>query len=266
MKYDKKHGKNTKGFYLTLGVCLLAVGVAAWTTYDSVVNFTAQDEELSSQASYQAAEKTVSGVKESASSSPSLTAESAPESSVPVSSAAPSSAAPSEPEPVSQIPVITEEEPAQETAASPDSEPEQEPEAPAPETPESLAYPIGKSVSQRFSGDSPVYSETMGDWRVHSGADLPGQPGETVKAACEGTVTSVAQDELFGGCVVVTQGDLELHYCGVDEIAVEEGQTVQTGDTIGILGDVPCESVDGSHLHFGVKSSGNWIDPLELLQ
>ena len=50
MKYDKKHGKNTKGFYLALGVCLLAVGVAAWTTYDSVVNFTAQDEELSSQA------------------------------------------------------------------------------------------------------------------------------------------------------------------------------------------------------------------------
>ena len=98
MKYDKKHGKNTKGFYLALGVCLLAVGVAAWTTYDSVVNFTAQDEELSSQASYQAAEKTVSGVKESASSSPSLTAESAPESSAPVSSAAPSSAAPSEPE------------------------------------------------------------------------------------------------------------------------------------------------------------------------
>ena len=168
----------------------------------------------------------------------------------------------SEPEPVARIPVVTASEPAQETAAGPASAPEPETAA----TPDSLSYPIGKSVSQRFSGDAPVYSETMGDWRVHSGADLPGQPGETVKAACEGSVTSVTQDELFGGCVVVSQGELELVYCGVDEIAVAEGDAVKTGDAIGVLGEVPCESADGSHLHFGVKRSGEWVDPLELLE
>lgn len=262
MKYDKKHARNAKGFYVALGVCLIAVGVAAWTTYDSVVNFTAQDEALSSQEPYQAAEKPVSGVTEPASSVPSLTAESsAAPSEAPESSAAPES----EPEPVSQIPVITASEPAQETAAAPDPEPVEETAAPAAQTPDSLGYPIGKSVSLRFSGDEPVYSETMGDWRVHSGADLPGQPGETVQAACEGTVSSVSQDELMGGCVVVTQGDLELYYCGVDEITVAEGETVQAGDAIGVLGEVPCESADGSHLHFGVKRGGVWIDPLELL-
>ena len=70
MKIQKQHGKNTKGFYMALGICLLAVGVAAWTTYDSVVSFTAQEDSSSSQTEYQATEKTVSGVKEPASQPP----------------------------------------------------------------------------------------------------------------------------------------------------------------------------------------------------
>ena len=263
MKFDGKHGKNTKGFYLALGICLLAVGIAAWTTYDSVVNFTARDEALQSQPSYQATEKTVSGVKES-SSSPILSAESSkPEVSQPQQEAesAPVSSAPEKTEssqaPVKEPEPESEAEPVQETAVEPEPEPDP--------TPESLSYPIGKSVSQRFSGDSPVYSETMGDWRVHSGADIPAQAGETVTAACAGTVSAVSQDELYGGCVVITQGELEVHYYGVDEIAVKAGDSVAQGDAIGILGSVPCESADGDHLHLAVKRAGAWIDPLELL-
>lgn len=254
MKYEKHRGTHAKGFYLALGLSLLAVGVAAWTTYDSVVNFT--DGGTSSSEAARQTEKTVSGVKETPSSSPVLTAESEePASSAaeePVSSAPEkiTVTAPSEPEPEPAA------EPAQETAAPPADE---------PETPQSLSYPIGKSVSVRFSGNDPVYSETMGDWRVHSGADLPGQPGETVAAACDGTVSSVTDDALYGGTVVVTQGTLELHYCGVDEIAVEAGQTVSAGDALGVLGEVPCESADGSHLHFGVRQDGAWIDPMSLL-
>ena len=258
MKFDGKHGKNTKGFYLALGICLLAVGIAAWTTYDSVVNFTARDEALQSQPSYQATEKTVSGVKES-SSSPILSAQSSkPEVSQPQQEA---ESAPEKTEssqaPVKEAEPESEAEPVQETAV----EPEQEPDP----TPESLSYPIGKSVSQRFSGDNPVYSETMGDWRVHSGADIPAQAGETVTAACAGTVSAVSQDELYGGCVVITQGELEVHYYGVDEIAGKAGDSVAQGDAIGILGSVACEGADGDQLHLAVKRAGAWIDPLELL-
>ncbi|HCW80164.1 MAG TPA: hypothetical protein DG942_03535, partial [Ruminococcaceae bacterium] len=36
----KKSGKRNKGFYIALGVCLIAVGAAAWTTYSSVSNYT----------------------------------------------------------------------------------------------------------------------------------------------------------------------------------------------------------------------------------
>lgn len=263
MKIQKQHGKNTKGFYMALGICLLAVGVAAWTTYDSVVSFTAQEDSSSSQTEYQATEKTVSGVKEPAS-QPSYQAESQAVSKIPVVSEPESqpapSFAPSEPAPEPE----PEPEPAEPAAVTPQQPEEEEP--PAPDTPDSLAYPIGKSVSETFSGDNPVYSETMMDWRVHSGVDIPAQPGETVAASCGGTVSSVTQDELYGGCVTVTQGELQVSYCGLDSIAVKQGDLVAQGQALGVLGSVPCESADGSHLHFAVKRSGKWIDPLELLE
>ena len=141
MKFDGKHGKNTKGFYLALGICLLAVGIAAWTTYDSVVNFTARDEALQSQPSYQATEKTVSGVKES-SSSPILSAESSqPETS--------QTQQKPEPDPISSAPEKTESSQAPVKEADPESEavPVKETAVePVPEpdpSPESLSHPIG---------------------------------------------------------------------------------------------------------------------------
>ena len=265
MKYGRQHGKNTKGFYLALGVSLLAVGAAAWVTYDSVVNFTEEPPAVSSVEPARQVEKTVSGVTESTSSAPVIVLEE------PESSESPEPV--SEPEPVSSGEAVStaaepeqEAEPANaqpEEAEQPQAEPAQ---ADTAETPQSLAYPVGSEVSQAFSGANPVYSETMGDWRVHSGVDLPAQTGETVSAACEGVVSSVSQDALLGGCVVVTQGELELHYCGVDEICVKEGDAVAQGDPLGRLGEVPFEGADGAHLHFGVKSAGKWIDPQSLLQ
>ena len=45
--YEKrKTAKNSKGFYIALSLCLVAVGVAAWTTFDSVNNFTAGEEDV----------------------------------------------------------------------------------------------------------------------------------------------------------------------------------------------------------------------------
>lgn len=207
----------------------------------------------------------MSGVTESTSSAPVIVLEE------PESDGSPEPA--SQLEPVSSqaaVSAAAEPEQAAEPADAQPEEPEQPEAEPAQaetaETPQSLAYPVGSEISQAFSGANPVYSETMGDWRVHSGVDLPAQTGETVSAACEGVVSSVSQDALLGGCVVVTQGELELHYCGVDEICVKEGDAVAQGDPLGRLGEVPFEGADGAHLHFGVKSAGKWIDPQSLLQ
>lgn len=80
---SKRNGKNSKGFYIALGVCLIAVGAAAWTTYDSVTQYSKPQSAAESKA--QKTNDTVSGIFVTGSSKPvsSAPASSAPDSSKP---------------------------------------------------------------------------------------------------------------------------------------------------------------------------------------
>ena len=72
MRYasPKKSGKGGKGFFVALGVCLIAVGAAAFLTYQNVSQYFSPEQSASSQQpeskaeSTQQAGNTVSGVKE----------------------------------------------------------------------------------------------------------------------------------------------------------------------------------------------------------
>ena len=47
-------------------------------------------------------------------------------------------------------------------------------------------------------------------------------------------------------------------------VAVKEGDKVQSGQTIGAVGDsAECEAALPSHLHFALKRNGEWIDPID---
>lgn len=248
MDHYSKNKKNTKGFYIALGVCLIAVGVAAWTTYDSVSNFISpSDDTVSSQESVnssdgQAVDKIVSGVHASSSSLTSSQSSS-------LSSKTPSKA-----------PETSSSAEQSETSA-----PEEPVNAPVVQTPDSFAYPGGKTIIKAFSED-PIYSETMKDWRAHTGIDFSGAEGDEIKAAADGTVKQVYNDDFYGATVVISHGELEATYSGLDQILVKEGDSVSAKQKIGTLGIIPSESADGTHLHFSVKRGEKWVDPASLLK
>ncbi len=128
-----------------------------------------------------------------------------------------------------------------------------------------FVLPGSNTVAKRFSGDTPVYSKTMGDWRCHNGTDFTGNEGMTVKAVSEGTVKSVFEDVSLGGCIVIDHGfGVESRYCGVTP-SVQQGQTVKVGAEIGTLSGVPCESADGCHLHLEITVSGAYVDPVKTI-
>lgn len=244
----KSPKNNSKGFYIALGVCLIAIGVAAWTTYDSVTNYASPDSSSPSSA-VQQTNQTLSGITVNTSE---------PESSSEVSATPSSEMEPSEPAVVSQEPASSK--PASSKPAS--SQPAKQTTAPVL----TFQYPVGSTVTQEYSGENPVYNKTMQDWRVHTGIDISAQQGDVIKAAANGTVKDVVADDSFGNTVVITHGSIEAYYCGLGQIDVKKGDSVKLGQQIGTLGIVPCESADPPHLHLAMKRNGKYIDPLSVLK
>lgn len=249
-KTKKKGSKTSKGFYIALGVCLIAIGAAAWTTYDGVKNYlnpspiqAGSSTPASESSKDQEAGHTMSGIF----------AESSETSSQPETSSSEASSKPQDP--VS-------------------SKPKEVSSTPAPTSSSKTTgsdgvniYPSGQKVTKEFSGKDPIYSQTLNDWRVHEGVDFCADKGSMVKAVSDGTVKDVYDDPMMGTTVVITHKDFEAYYCGLGSTTlVKKGDAVKLGQDIGSINVVPCESVEENHLHFGIKQNGEWVNPLDYLK
>jgi len=123
-------------------------------------------------------------------------------------------------------------------------------------------FPLTNLVQKPFSGETPAYSETMKDWRLHLGVDFEGESGQTVKATAKGTVKSVTEDAMWGTIVTIDHGvGVVTRYCGI-EPSVEEGDEVDASTPIGTLSEIPCESAQAPHLHMEMTVDGTPIDPV----
>lgn len=145
------------------------------------------------------------------------------------------------------------------------SDEEEQADQPAAE-PQTFQMPLGNGVTRPFSGTELVYSETLQDWRTHNGTDFAAEEGEEVQAVTGGTVTAIQDDGLMGTVVVVTSGETEWSYCGLARpVAVEQGETVTTGQVIGTVGELPAEQADQPHLHLEARQDGKLLDCETLL-
>ncbi|MBQ7295619.1 MAG: M23 family metallopeptidase [Clostridia bacterium] len=130
----------------------------------------------------------------------------------------------------------------------------------------SYVYPFGNEIGREFSL-TPVYDETMEDWRIHKGIDFLGEKGSDVVAVGDGKVTKVIADTSWGYCIEVDHGDFTARYCGIQQgTCVGIDDVVSKGDIIGKLGDTPCESSQQSHLHFETLKEGEHIDPIRAMK
>ncbi len=170
----------------------------------------------------------------------------------------------------SEVPIVNQ--PSQSSSQSQSSEPEPEPEPePVPEPdPEPVMYmtPLAGALGEGYSADALVFSETMDDWRTHSGIDFLAEVGDTVCAIGGGMITDFYYDELTGHTMEITHPDGCISvYCGLNEtVFAETGQTVMAGDAIGTIGDdLPFESAEDPHLHLEVIKDGRRIDPLSII-
>ena len=99
--------------------------------------------------------------------------------------------------------------------------------------------------------------ETCEKISVHRGYDLAVPVGTPVKAPAPGTVLLGQLDMYFeGGAVFLDHGDgLVSIFMHMSEIDVEAGDTVETGEQLGLSGNTG--RTTGPHLHWAVK----WRNP-----
>ncbi len=132
-----------------------------------------------------------------------------------------------------------------------------------------MVSPVVGEVTKQHSLDTPVFSTTLNEWRVHTGIDISTEEGAEVFAAADGTVSRVYSDAKYGKTVEIThQGGIVSVYSNLaaTDIKVKEGDEVKSGALIGLVGDTSLsELAEEPHLHFGVKVEGVSVNPLDYI-
>ncbi|MFJ9682820.1 peptidoglycan DD-metalloendopeptidase family protein [Streptomyces sp. NPDC101194] len=101
----------------------------------------------------------------------------------------------------------------------------------------------------------------------HTGIDFPVFTGTGVKAITSGTVVTAGWGGAYGNQVVIKHADGHYSQYGhLSSISVSAGQSVSTGQQIGLSGATG--NATGPHLHFEVRTGpayGSDIDPIAFL-
>ncbi|MCX5309417.1 LysM peptidoglycan-binding domain-containing M23 family metallopeptidase [Streptomyces sp. NBC_00154] len=147
--------------------------------------------------------------------------------------------------------------------------PSKAPVAPKPAAPAAAQSSSSGYVSPVPGKHTTNYRASGANWSSgsHTGIDFPVATGTSVKVITSGTVVTAGWGGAYGNEVVVKHADGHYSQYGhLSALSVSVGQTVSTGQQIGLSGATG--NVTGPHLHFEVRTGpayGSDIDPVAFL-
>ncbi len=143
--------------------------------------------------------------------------------------------------------------------------PEEKPE----EKPLAFISPLVGTVVKEHDLSAPVFSDTLGAWRVHAGIDISAEDGANVYAAEDGEISAIYSDPMHGFTVEISHKDgIKTRYSNLKTSSCEKkvGDKVTSGDIIGTVGDTSTlELADEPHLHFEMLVGEKKVNPLDYL-
>ncbi|HEX2609269.1 MAG TPA: M23 family metallopeptidase [Flavisolibacter sp.] len=132
-----------------------------------------------------------------------------------------------------------------------------------------LDISVGPSLQFPVAGQQAKIGSFWGDsrdegGRRHEGIDIFAPKRTPAIASATGVITSVTENKLGGRVVFLRPSgkNYSLYYAHLDEQLVQSGQRINTGDTVGLVGNTGNARTTPSHLHFGIYTSDGAIDPL----
>ena len=121
-------------------------------------------------------------------------------------------------------------------------------------------------ISKEYSKDTLQYSATYNDMRLHTGIDLVPFESLVVYSCSSGTVASIDTGTVMGDVITVEhENNIFIRYCGVKNIKVKVGDTVNADTPIAEVGTVTGECAEQAHLHLEVIENSETIDPLSII-
>ena len=100
----------------------------------------------------------------------------------------------------------------------------------------------------------------LGYERFHAGVDIGAKAGDTIIASDGGTVAVAEYSDSYGNYVLINHGNgYTTLYAHMSSMAVEAGQAVEQGDTLGYVGSTGWST--GPHLHFEIRYNDEKTDP-----
>lgn len=124
-----------------------------------------------------------------------------------------------------------------------------------------LRYPVNGPISSNFGWrEHPV----LGTRRLHAGLDFAVDYDTPIGAAQAGTVVYADWYGGYGNAVIIDHGGgITTLYAHASELQVREGDVVQSGQIVALVGSTGLST--GPHLHFEVREDGEPVDPLNYL-
>lgn len=121
-----------------------------------------------------------------------------------------------------------------------------------------VGFPVAAPISSQFGYRMhPI----LGYERFHAGIDFAADYGEVIRAAAPGYVIFAGWYGGYGNTVIVDHGNgVTTLYAHADGLYAREGQAVQRGEPIALVGSTGLST--GPHLHFELRSNGEPVDPL----
>jgi murein DD-endopeptidase MepM/ murein hydrolase activator NlpD len=129
------------------------------------------------------------------------------------------------------------------------------------------------SISPLLPSERPYITSSYGmrihpldqTYRMHTGLDLACPRGfQLVYATARGRVSVAGHRPGMGLSIALDHpGGYGTLYGHLSDVYVQEGEVIQVGEVIGLMGRTG--TATGVHLHYSLRKGGKWVDPLPYL-
>lgn len=130
-----------------------------------------------------------------------------------------------------------------------------------------LRWPLYGDLIMNYSMDKTIYFETLGQYRYNPALVIKAEVGSQVVAGANGIVKAVGKSTELGNNVVIDIGEgYELTYGQLENIAVTQGQIVETETLLGTVANPSVYySSEGSNVYLKLTKDGIPVNPMDVL-